>query len=178
MVWYFSNSCCQSDGESGGSTPSTGCHSTMESPDSVTRVAPPTSTITKTNPETASSQSRIMRRCRSGGEIGSMGRDARCRGSGAQVSQALAAGQCGAHVSVATDRRLRWDRRGLHAAPGQYLHPNLALTDISQMNSGTVWTIADGGIPGKPQVGCAVASAFQRSRTRSDPAIWPFFLAS
>src|SRR6266498_3058695 len=96
MVWYFSNSCCQSDGESGGSTPSTGCHSTMESPDSVTRVAPPTSTITKTNPETASSQSRIMRRCRSGGEIGSMGRDARCRGSGAQVSQARAAGQCGA----------------------------------------------------------------------------------
>src|SRR6266516_253994 len=46
------------------------------------------------------------------------------------------------------------------------------------MNSGTAWTIADGGVPGKPQVGCAVSSGVPAVRTTSDPAIWPFFLAS
>jgi hypothetical protein len=52
------------------------------------------------------------------------------------------------------------------------------LPDIPQMNSGTAWTIADGGVPGKPWVGCAVLPGFQRSRTTSDPAMWPFFLAT
>src|SRR5260370_268442 len=71
IAWYFSNARCHSDCESGGSVPVTGCHSTIESPDSVTRVAPPTSTMTKISPATASSQIRTMRRCRVS-EIGSM----------------------------------------------------------------------------------------------------------
>ena len=46
---------------SGGSTPVTGRHSTMESPDSVSRVAPPTSTSATTMAATAQSQRRMMR---------------------------------------------------------------------------------------------------------------------
>ena len=46
------------------------------------------------------------------------------------------------------------------------------------MNSGTAWTIAAAGCPGKPQAGCAVLPAFQPSRTMSDLAIWPFLPTS
>jgi len=52
------------------------------------------------------------------------------------------------------------------------------LADIPQMNSGTAWTTAGGGVPGKPQAACAVLLAFQPSRTMSDLAIWPFLPAS
>src|SRR5215510_14266020 len=50
MVLYFANSARQSASPSGGMTPVTGFHSTIESPDSVSRVAPPTSTMAKTSP--------------------------------------------------------------------------------------------------------------------------------
>src|SRR5215831_383784 len=50
MVLYLANSACQSASPSGGMTPVTGFHSTIESPDSVSRVAPPTSTMAKTSP--------------------------------------------------------------------------------------------------------------------------------
>src|ERR1700730_5799780 len=76
IFWYFSNSRCQSDCDSGGDTPITGCHSTIESPDSVTRVAPPTSTMRKIRPATASSHSRILCKCPRDAETGSMDRDA------------------------------------------------------------------------------------------------------
>jgi len=42
---------------------------------------------------------------------------------------------------------------------------------MPKMNSGTAWTIAGGGVPGKPQAACAVLPAFQPSRTMSDLAI-------
>src|SRR5258708_913057 len=52
MVLYFANSACQSASPSGGTAPVTGFHSTIESPDSVSRVAPPTSTMANTSEAT------------------------------------------------------------------------------------------------------------------------------
>ena len=45
---YFSNTVCQSASESGGTVPTSGCHSTIESPEWVSRVTPPTTTIAAT----------------------------------------------------------------------------------------------------------------------------------
>src|SRR5262252_7455434 len=56
MVWYFSNSDCQALSLKGGTVPVSGFHSTIESPDSVSLVAPPTRTIAKISPATASSR--------------------------------------------------------------------------------------------------------------------------
>ena len=53
---YFSNSATQSASLSGGSTPETGRHSVIDSPDSVSRVIPPTPTTTTTSNATAHSQ--------------------------------------------------------------------------------------------------------------------------
>ena len=49
----FFDAACQAPSDSGGSTPITGFHSVIESPDSVSRVAPPTKTIASTNAATA-----------------------------------------------------------------------------------------------------------------------------
>src|SRR5262249_3739079 len=62
MVLYFSNSTCHADASSGGTTPVTGFHSTIDSPDSVSRVAPPTTKVANMGAETASSHSRTARR--------------------------------------------------------------------------------------------------------------------
>lgn len=62
MVWYFANSACQLFSENGGSTPVIGFHSTMERPDSVNRVAPPTTRVKKIIAAVASSHSRTARR--------------------------------------------------------------------------------------------------------------------
>ena len=62
MVLYLSNSVCQAGASSGGMTPVTGFHSTIERPDSVSRVAPPTVTVTKIRVATASSHSLMARR--------------------------------------------------------------------------------------------------------------------
>src|SRR5262249_44786944 len=48
---------------SGGSVPVTGCHSTIDSPDSVRRVAPPTSTMATMRAAIATSHTRIARTC-------------------------------------------------------------------------------------------------------------------
>src|SRR6266849_1733730 len=61
MVLYFANSACQSASPSGGMAPVTGFHSTIESPDSVSRVAPPTDTIANTNPATHHSHTPMAR---------------------------------------------------------------------------------------------------------------------
>ena len=53
MVLYLSNSACHAASLSGGSVPVTGFHSTIDRPDSVSRVAPPTSTIAKMSAATA-----------------------------------------------------------------------------------------------------------------------------
>src|SRR6266700_4169249 len=65
MALYFSNCACHSASLSGGSVPATGCHSTIERPDSVSRVAPPIVTIASTSAATARSQSLMARRLRS-----------------------------------------------------------------------------------------------------------------
>ena len=46
---YLSNSTAQSPALSGGTTPVTGRHSVIESPEPVSRVAPPTATIATTS---------------------------------------------------------------------------------------------------------------------------------
>src|SRR5262245_7067634 len=63
IALYLSNSACQAAWSSGGSTPVTGFHSTIERPDSVSRVAPPTTTVTTISAATASSHSLTARRC-------------------------------------------------------------------------------------------------------------------
>src|SRR5215813_5077308 len=62
MVLYLSNSACHACASSGGTTPVTGFHSTIERPDSVSRVAPPTITVTNMRAATASSQNLTARR--------------------------------------------------------------------------------------------------------------------
>ena len=49
MVLYLSNSACHCACDSGGTTPVTGFHSTIERPDCVSRVAPPTTTMANTS---------------------------------------------------------------------------------------------------------------------------------
>src|SRR5450756_753999 len=68
MVWYFSNSLCQAPSLSGGSTPSTGFHSTIERPDTVSHVAPPIISVSKIIAAAASSHSRTARTQNSGTE--------------------------------------------------------------------------------------------------------------
>ena len=47
IAWYFVNSDSQSLAERGGNIPVTGFHSTIERPDSVSLVAPPTKSVRK-----------------------------------------------------------------------------------------------------------------------------------
>src|SRR6185437_10919082 len=61
IAWYFVNSLCQSLCDSGGSTPVTGFHSTIERPDSVSRVAPPTMSVAKIMAAAQTSHSRTAR---------------------------------------------------------------------------------------------------------------------
>src|SRR5208282_1449966 len=62
IAWYCSNSACQAAALSGGSIPVTGRHSTIDRPDSVSLVAPPTSTMRKISAATESSHNRTARR--------------------------------------------------------------------------------------------------------------------
>ena len=50
---YFSNASCQAASDSGGTTPMIGCHSVIERPEPVRRVAPPRLTIRKMSAATA-----------------------------------------------------------------------------------------------------------------------------
>src|SRR5918993_11707 len=79
IVWYFLNSACHAGSDSGGRTPVTGFHSTMERPDSVSRVAPPTRTVAITSAATATSQN-LMARIRMSAD-GSTECGSRLRGS-------------------------------------------------------------------------------------------------
>src|SRR5579885_1022041 len=72
ITWYFSNSLCHCASLSGGTTPVTGLHSVIERPDSVSRVAPPTSTLASTSAAMAQSHSRIARVCCSEGFLAGM----------------------------------------------------------------------------------------------------------
>src|SRR6476620_10024542 len=61
MVWYFANSARHWSSEVGGSTPVIGFHSTIDRPDSVKRVAPPTIKVRKIIAAAMSSHSRTGR---------------------------------------------------------------------------------------------------------------------
>src|SRR5215470_4470206 len=52
---YLANSAAQPASASGGTTPMTGFHSVIDSPESVSRVIPPTTTIRKINAQQANS---------------------------------------------------------------------------------------------------------------------------
>src|SRR5271165_1240775 len=64
-VLYFSNSTAQAVSPSGGSAPVTGRHSTIERPESVRRVIPPTITMRAMRAAMPCSQNRMARRCAS-----------------------------------------------------------------------------------------------------------------
>src|SRR5712691_2371288 len=68
IVRYFSNSARQPAASSGGTVPVTGFHSTIDRPDSVSRVAPPTTTVTNISAATARSHSRTARRLLGAGD--------------------------------------------------------------------------------------------------------------
>src|ERR1700756_1445567 len=53
---YLANSAAQSAAESGGTTPTTGCHSVIDRPDRGSRVTPPTTTIRKIRAQQEKSQ--------------------------------------------------------------------------------------------------------------------------
>ena len=61
IAWYLLNSACQALSDSGGSAPVIGFHSVIDRPDSVSRVAPPTTSVRKIIAATAQSHSRIAR---------------------------------------------------------------------------------------------------------------------
>src|SRR5271166_4865570 len=55
---YFPNASCHAASLIGGATPRIGCHSVIDRPEPVRRVAPPTTTIANTSPAIAKSQMR------------------------------------------------------------------------------------------------------------------------
>src|SRR5207253_10804167 len=59
---YLSNVSCHCASFSGGSAPTMGCHSTIESPECVSRVTPPTTTMANTSAQQASSHKATGRR--------------------------------------------------------------------------------------------------------------------
>jgi hypothetical protein len=62
---YLSKSSCQSAGESGGIAPTSGCHSTIDRPEWVSRVTPPTTTMAKTIAAQRKSHAATRRRAES-----------------------------------------------------------------------------------------------------------------
>src|ERR1044072_301412 len=62
VVLYFATPPCHAPSLTGGTTPVIGFHSTIDRPDSVSRVAPPTTTVTNISAATASSHSPPARR--------------------------------------------------------------------------------------------------------------------
>ena len=63
ICWYLANASSQSACDSGGTVPTIGCHSVMERPEPVSRVAPPTLTIKNTSAATANSHARRLATC-------------------------------------------------------------------------------------------------------------------
>ena len=56
ICWYFAKAICHAASFKGGIAPETGFHSVIDSPDSVNRVMPPTTTMAKTRNATENSQ--------------------------------------------------------------------------------------------------------------------------
>ena len=61
VCWYLENRSCQSESVSGGTVPTSGCHSTIDSPEWVSRVTPPTTTIANTIAAHTSSHAATLR---------------------------------------------------------------------------------------------------------------------
>ena len=61
VAWYFENATAQSDSDKGGSVPTIGCHSVMDSPECVRRVMPPTTIMANTSAQQARSQAATAR---------------------------------------------------------------------------------------------------------------------
>src|SRR6266487_2902274 len=114
MVLYLSNSACQADASSGGTTPVTGFHSTIDRPDSVSRVAPPTTTVTNIRAATASSHSLMARRRVSEHAARLVMRSFGCRRRRGPYNQAPASAneRDHAHPSAQARRRDHADRPG------------------------------------------------------------------
>src|SRR6266498_4602344 len=114
MVLYLSNSACQADASSGGTTPVTGFHSTIDRPDSVSRVAPPTTTVTNIRAATASSHSLMARRRVSEHAARLVMRSFGCRRRCGPYNQAPASAneRDDAHPSPQARRRDHADRPG------------------------------------------------------------------
>ena len=62
ICWYFANSASQAAADDGGSAPVTGFHSVIDSPDPVSRVAPPSAIIATTMTNRTTSHARIAPR--------------------------------------------------------------------------------------------------------------------
>ncbi len=73
VSWYFSNVSAHWASFRGGSAPTSGCHSTMESPEWVSRVAPPTTTMAKTSAQQARSHAATGSRLPGASEAGAAG---------------------------------------------------------------------------------------------------------
>lgn len=91
---YFSNVACQAASLSGGSVPTIGCHSTIESPEWVRRVTPPTTTIAKTRAQQTSSHAATARRL-----VGAGGADAACPCSESEDSLAMSSAMMRCKIS-------------------------------------------------------------------------------
>ena len=63
MRLYCSNSLLHCASDNGGTIPVTGFHSTIDNPDSVRRVAPPTRMVATTSATTIESHQPMIRRC-------------------------------------------------------------------------------------------------------------------
>jgi hypothetical protein len=106
VAWYFANSAFQAASLSGGMVPLTGCHSVIDRPDSVSRVAPPTSTMAKISAATAMSQRRIARRRMAWIEVGSRMSDA-CAAAGEPYTRPAARRNAWRHAWRQRDSRGR-----------------------------------------------------------------------
>ena len=76
---YLANSASQSDCCSGGSAPTIGCHSVIDSPECVSRVTPPTTIIANTSTQHSASQA-ISGRCAAGNRFAGAGNAAAALG--------------------------------------------------------------------------------------------------
>ena len=100
-IWrYFSNASCQAASDSGGTAPMIGCHSVMERPEPVSRVAPPRLTIRKTSAATANSHTRTGSSAACGQAQG--GDNARCCAMRASLAHLRRAFACGAWSPATT----------------------------------------------------------------------------
>src|SRR5512135_534855 len=82
VAWYLVKASFHAASDSGGSVPTIGCHSVIDSPEWVSRVTPPTTTIANTSAQQTNSQAATGRRASEGR---GMARTARAGADGARA---------------------------------------------------------------------------------------------